>query len=320
MRQIRTYKKAKITKKDKRRNKIALIFLLIIICLTSLYFIIKSFNKEESPKQTRDYFTTAYAPGTFEVDGKQYTQNQEVVNLLLVGTNEDDAEYILLVIVDKENKTLLPIHIPRDTVCKYYVLDQFGKIEDTQTGHLEKSFGNGTRDMKSLNNVKNTVEKIFCNIRIEYSMMVDLNDVDKIANEFGPVYFNALDSYNDNGIVINKNDKVTIDSNNAVALIRGDDTKEEIKVIERRQNLYVDSLYSNCRENYLSNNAYFIQKFANLAEQVTFSSNDILNLLAEVNGYTKKDLISLIGTREKEGYFLDEKQLESICLDYIYNE
>ena len=151
-------------------------------------------------------------------------------------------------------------------------------------------------------------------------MMADLNNIDKIAAEFGPVSFSAIDPYNANGIVIGKNDQVTIDSKNASVLIKGDDSKEEIKAIERRQNKYVDAPYSNCRENYLSNNAYFIQKFANLAEHVIFSSNDILNLLAEVNGYTKKDLITLKGNSKTDGFYLDEGQLESICFDYIYNK
>lgn len=310
-------KRFKISKKDKRRNKIAKIVLLIILIIIIILLLLKrcGYIGEEPVIDTTPYEIR----GMYEYNGKKYLQSNDRKTVLAIGTNGDDVEYLLLVVANKDDETLLPIHISRKTLCDYYDLDEFGKIKDTVNGNIENSFSNGTRDLVSLINVRDAVSDLFCNIRIDYCMMMDLKDIPNVVSQIGSTSFVLDDDFYDGKFTYKKGDTVSINPSNALSLIKGDDSKESVEVIEKRQNRYINSLFELGHASFALDENYFIKTLAKVSEYVSVSSNEILDLTNEVGSYPKLNLVHLEGKFDANGDFdVSEKALIKLCIDKIY--
>lgn len=324
-------RRERISEKDKRRNKIVIRIFLIIIIIIILLLLLRrcGFNNNDQQGDISDDTPIVddnedkiNIPGIYKDNGITYTQNPNINTVLAVGTDGDEAKYLLLVIVDKKNEILIPIHISRRTICDYYTLDELGRVTGTQKGRIEKSFGNGTRDIVSLNNVKDAVQNLFCNMRIDYCMMMDLNNVSQFVSDIGSTTFKITNDYKNTsaGLSFKSGDNVKITSNNALPLIKGDEINENYGNIERRQNRYINSLFYYGQDNFLKDNQYFYKKFADSLKYVIMSSNGLVDLMSEVGGYPKDDLVHVSSANDSEDYYPGDSYIKSICFEYIYNE
>ena len=106
-------RRERISEKDKRRNKIVIRIFLIIIIIIILLLLLRrcGFNNNDQqgdiPDDTPivdDNEDKINIPGIYKDNGITYTQNPNINTVLAVGTDGDEAKYLLLVIVDKKNE------------------------------------------------------------------------------------------------------------------------------------------------------------------------------------------------------------------------
>ena len=89
-------------------------------------------------------------PRTIEYDGKQYQYRKGLTTILFMGVDHasegeesgqgyrkgGQADFLMLVILDEENKRLTPIQIDRDTMTEITVLGILGNVAGTRRAQI----------------------------------------------------------------------------------------------------------------------------------------------------------------------------------------
>lgn len=141
-----------------------------------------------------------YGNDSVRIDGKTYLR-RNITTYLLIGLdtegklensgsfrNEQQADYLALVIADHDAGTWQMLHINRDTVTPIKTLDIFcretGKTEDRQIA-LSHTYGSGT--MQSCQLTADAVSGFLCGVKIDRYMAVTMGAVPYLTDITGPI-------------------------------------------------------------------------------------------------------------------------------------
>lgn len=143
----------------------------------------------------------------YSYNGQNYVQDDNKQVLLCVGLdsydnslvdsyrNDELADCIVLLVLDKTDKTVLPIQINRDTMTSFHVLGIGGRITNDEVGQIALSHSYGTGGIDSLVNVKDAVSKLMCDVDIDFYMSLTMDAVAKINDKAGGVTVMVEDDF-----------------------------------------------------------------------------------------------------------------------------
>lgn len=293
--------------KGRKSDKIIIFILVILLVISEIAIFLIARNKDE--KDNIEYEPVDMI-GTYETEDNVYFQKLSKKLVLLTGLNKDDAQYILLIAVDEDNKIMQPIQINRDVLCEYNVLDQFGKITGKEIGPIRNSYKGASDALVRLVNVKDTVSKLMCNARVDYYMSINLLAGDKITEIYDGIDVQLSEDYTDINPNYVKGTYITIYPEDAINFLVGDEAKEGSKKIEERINTYLNGFYDLNQYEYQNDSNYFSKKFAEVTKYCLFNSNEFIDYTAQTIWYKHLPIITVDSS--------DAKELEKICLDTIY--
>ena len=248
-----------------------------------------------------------------------YFQKTNKKTILVAGVNKKDVLYVLLVAVDEDTKTMQPIHISRNTICKYNDLDSVGRIIGTKTGKIRNSYKGVNDELLGLINIKDAVCQLFDNVRIDYYATIDLSHIADITQVFEGIEITINEDYTDLDPTYTKGTTFVITPEGANQFVIGDESKESVDRIEKRTSAYVDGLFEYGQYKHHDDEEYFERKYAEITKYCLFNSNDIIYYAGNVAEYVNLPVISLSGQNTADGKIIDQKDIDDICLSYIYN-
>lgn len=295
-----------------------LTILLVISFVIIVLFVAERRNEGNSPRTEQDNIPLSLV-GTYETQDKLYMQSSSKKTMLIMGVNEKDVQYLLLLAIDENEQTLQPIHINRNTLCTYNELDDFGKITGSKKGLIRDSFKGPTDKLLGLLNVKDATNQLLCNIRIDYYMAVDLASIDKITDIFGGIEVDIDEDFTDINPKYSKGSSVMLSGKDSKEFVIGDETQEDVSRIERRMDLFIEGLYDTGKTGHGEEEDYFENRFTESTKYFVFNSNDIVTYINQIVDYDRKQLITLKGSETENGLVLDHNMIEEVCLDNIYN-
>lgn len=136
-----------------------------------------------------------------EWDGSTWNyRDQEVINVLISGVDQGEfaadnagfraggqADFLMLVAIDRRNKTITPIQIDRDTIAEIDILGIMGDPAGTRQTQicLAQSFGSTGHDR--CQNVVTAVSRYLFGIPIHYYAALDLSAIPVINDALGGV-------------------------------------------------------------------------------------------------------------------------------------
>lgn len=303
--------------KKKETSKTEKVIIIVLLCLLLICGIVIAFTFNSRKQKEVDDIPLNLV-GTYDTEDRLYFQKNNRKVVLINGINGNDIQYLFLVVVDEEKQTMQPIHFSRNTLCEYNELDEFGKIVGKKTGLIRDSFKGPSDSLVGLVNVKDVVNKLFCNIRIDYYMSVDMTAIEDITSIFNGIDVRLYDDYTDINPNYVKDSEVTIWPKDAVAFVIGDEDKEGAERIEGRINRYVSGFFELNRKKYEYDEGFFARKFAEMTKYCLFNSNDLITYAEQTIEYKHLPLIDIKGSQTDEGYVLDVEDIEKVCLESIY--
>lgn len=138
-----------------------------------------------------------------EVNGEQYIQKENITNILLMGIDSDAqrvknsqgwrSDMLMLVTIDGNTDHITCTSIPRDTRANVYKLDENGIIKSEVTEKINHAYayGGGPTKYSAENAMRCTEELLECSgiidVPIDYYISIDLDGIQKLANEMGGV-------------------------------------------------------------------------------------------------------------------------------------
>ena len=276
----------------------------------------------------------------YEYNGKQYTENPNLQLILCIGLDSYDnnvldsymnnelADCIVLLVLDKTQKTILPIQINRDTMSNYHVLGIGGKITNDTFGQIALSHSYGSGGLDSLINTKDAVSDLLCGIRIDDYMSLTMDAVAKINDKAGGVTVLVEDDFSGVDDTLIQGEEVTLFGDHALTFVRARSGMSDQTNINRinRQRVYLRALYDTCKEKIETDQEFVNNSLNSIAESI-IANNDIYGLTDIGNTLLKYKLLDATQLKgeSKKGdtymeFYVDEDNLQEFCINTFYKE
>lgn len=325
-----------------KRNttRVLIVLLTILLIFGSLFFVVKIIDNKKNQEMIEYYENVENVNIDYaNINGKDYLKKDNIETILFVGldsyereivedyTNDNFADYVTLLIVDKEEKTILPIQINRDTMCEMDILGIGGKLAGKDFKQLAFAHTYGSGDIESLINVKNAVSKIFYNLNIDYYISLTMNSVSRVNDAVGGVEVLVEDDFSGIDESLKMGENITLKGNQALTFVRTRSGLEDSSNVNRmkRQRVYLKALFDKCKEN--SENDKFIYDVLDGVGDSLMSNTSIYDLSDIGNkllAYRLFDTVTLTGELKKGETFmecyLNQNDIDSICVRYLFDE
>ena len=310
---------------------LALLFLLI-----GTIFGLSLIKKHIDDAESENYFEYDYV-----YNNQNYFEKDNLKLILFVGLDSYDntivdsyrndmlADCDVLLVLDENNKTILPIQINRDTMCDYNILAIGGRIAGIENGQLALSHSYGSGDIASLVNTKDAISNILTGISIDYYASLPMNAVSIVNDLADGVTVFVEDDFSMVDPSIIQGQENTLYGDQSLHFVRARNGVDDNTNLSRmnRQKVYLRALYEKCKElvnkdsNFVLNTMNSISKYI-IANTDIYGLSDLANTLLS---YELLDAVQLKGEAKvgKEGYMeyhLNNKDVEKFCIDTFYEQ
>lgn len=326
-------------KKNILRNLIILVIAILIGIVG--FIVVDLIEKAQINKVSEQVKKDSESFGYYLFNDRYYKQNDDLQIVLCVGLDSYDepvdeqsyrnnrlADCIVLLVLNKNDKTVLPIQINRDTMTNFHILGIGGRITNDSYGQiaLSHTYGkDGKDDLSSLQNTRDAVSELMCDIRIDNYISITMDAVSKINDKAGGVIVHVDDDFSSIDETIIQGEDCLLLGQHALTFVRARKGLDDSSNINRmnRQRVYLRALYETCKAKVKTDND-FIRSALDSIEVKSSESisglSDIGNTLLE---YELLDAIKLKGeVQEKEyvEFYPDMQALEQLCINIFYKE
>jgi LCP family protein required for cell wall assembly len=272
-------------------------------------------------------------------DGVEYKLNENIETVLVMGLdkfsedvdsssydNDQQADFLMLFVLDNQNKTCKAIHINRDTMVKMNVLGVAGKEIGTTTQQiaLAHTYGNGQN--VSCRNTAKAVSNLLDGINVTHYVSVTMDAVPVFNDLVGGVTVEVLDDFTGIDDTLVKGETVTLMGDKALTYVRNryglEDSTNKNRMIRQKQ--YIEELYRVTREKAANDENFVLSAWKSLS-QYTVSDcyeQDLLQIYEKVSGYEYLGTVSIEGKsivgEDFMEFYPDEEKLEKLILELFY--
>ena len=176
------------------------LFLAALLLIVVVGYFVGDYFENQSVREERAVMSEGF--GRYEekiFNGKRYYKKTNLTTLLLIGVDRDttvetrsyrnggQADFLVLLVLDHDDKTIRQLQIERDTMTAVDVLTILGKPGGTRTLQICLSHGYGADQTACCENTVNAVSHYLDNIDIDLYMAVDYSAISKMNDLLGGV-------------------------------------------------------------------------------------------------------------------------------------
>lgn len=286
--------------------KVVLISAIIIAFLVATLILVGILDKNYGifPEQMQE-------DKVLEYKGEDYVLKKDVETFLILGldkmsqdtkgdsyNNNQQADFLVLMVFDNSAKTYSAIHINRDTMAEIEVLGLAGNKVGTVNSQIALAHTYGKGGSISNANTAKAVSKLLKNIKVNHYMSVTLDAVPIMNDLVGGVTVEVLDDFTDADTGLVKGETVTLTSEQALTYIRErQGTGEKTNVSRmKRQKQYIESMRDEI-EKCIENDSEFL-------------SDAVLKISDYMESDCSATRLQSIGKRLKSYEFVGLKEIE----------
>ena len=218
-------------------------------------------------------------------DGQTYAERTGQTRLLLMGVDREDgterinarqggqADFMLLMVIDHEQREIKTLQLERDTMTAVQVLGVLGNPVGTKEMQLCLSHGYGLTEEASCENTVTAVENLLEGAHISYYMAMDMSAISTLNDMLGGVTVTLEDDFSDIDTAMTQGATLTLHGEQAETFVRsrmsvGDGTNNARM---SRQRVYMEAAAEQLRQR-LSENANFLGELLDsLGDHVTMN-------------------------------------------------
>lgn len=273
--------------------------------------------------------------------GKNYTLKNDIETLLVIGldkydgdianigyNNDQQADFLILLVFDKKNQKCFAIHINRDTMSNVNILGVAGERVDTVVKQiaLAHTYGNG-REV-SCRNTADSVSDLLSGMKINHYVSLTLDSVATLNDSVGGVEVEVLDDFSGIDDSLIKGEKTVLKGNQALLYVRSrygmEDSTNSHRMVRQRQ--YINALYEKVMKKSKSDEEYVVNTSLNIADYLVSdcSINALQKKFQMFSSYEFNEIIPFEG-EFKQGekfveFYPDEDSVMSTVVDLFYEE
>ena len=314
------------------------IFCAVIFVLSG---ILLALNIWENRQAAFDPNSSVGLDSTIEYNGKTYVLKKDVQTLLVLGldkfegvsendayNNDRQADFVMLFVIDNQNKTCAAVHINRDTMTDINILGVAGEsvgIVNKQLA-LAHTYGNGKEI--SCRNVADAVSGLLYNMKIDHYVSVTMDAVPVYNDLVGGVEVTVLDDFTGLDDSLVKGEKVTLMGEQALRYIRSrkglEDSTNSNRMVRQRQ--YLNALYQKTMECTKADSEFIIDATMKMSDYLVSNCtvNQLQTLGERISQYELVEISAIEGTSVVGEKFMefypDVDSMKKIVVDLFYQE
>ena len=277
--------------------------------------------------------------GRIYVDGTSYVPNKNLEVILLIGVdkyesqtqdesynNTQQADFLMLLLMDKEAETYSVLHLNRDTMTEIPVLGVRGEKAGTITGQIALAHTYGSGGLDSCRNTAEAVSNLLYGIEIDHYLAFTMDAVAKINDLVGGVTLTVLDDLTSASPKLYPGATVTLDGEMALAYVRTRYGLEDSSNLRRmeRQRQYLTALQSALTAKAADQEDFMINALETVSPYMTSdcTADQLSRLYDRLVLYTDSGIQSMEGEAVKGEEFMefypDEAALKQQVVQLFY--
>ena len=336
---------------DKRRDWPKRVLLSVLAVLLSVCFLVLAFRIFTLMVQycgrvdTSEEDGYAYRNGgrpEYLVDGKWYIQKARTETFLLIGIdkyeaaiktgnsfrNNEQADALFLLAVDRENESYSILHINRDTMANIRMLDINGDPYSSFVGQLALShtYGSGRED--SCENTVWSVSDYLYGLQIDHFASVSMDAVAILNDSIGGVTLTVSDDMTTVDKTLAHGKTVTLSGEQALTYIRARQGLADSSNLARmeRQRQYVTAFLEQAKSAASENDGRVSDMLLSISDYLVsdMTADELLSLTDVLEDYSFAKISPIAGEARKGVQFMefyaDEAALQRLVLETFYTE
>ena len=274
-------------------------------------------------------------------EGAWYALRDHMETLLFIGVdkyevsqdaegyrNSQQADFLLLLVFDTENKTYSALHLNRDTMTDIQVIGTFGDAAGTITGQLALSHTYGTGKEDSCRNTVKAVNNLLYGTTIDHYVSLTMNAVTILNDSIGGVTVEVLDDFSGIDDTLIKGETVTLRGDQALTYVRTRKDLDDSSNLHRMelQRQYIFALMDQYHSAMDQTSDLFLTTLWKVNEYMV--SDCTVNQLSRYNTMLDEYTFGEYYTTEGEAivgdefmeYYIDEEALQKTLIDLFYEK
>ena len=332
---------------EKKKTMRAVIEIIIaVLVIIAVYFIIRGMDRHDVRIQQaatenetqRVWKEFQENPVSIKLHKKTWKFAHPVQTYLFIGTdksgNEDAegeeyhgsmADALMLVVVDKEEKTYGILQLNRDTITEVPMLLQDGSANASAQMQLCTAHWYGKDKAASCDNTVETVSKMLGGLPIDGYYALKMDAMPLLNHEVGGVTVTLEDDMTKLDPAMKKGTTLTLTDRQAELLMQSryamDDDRNTQRM--RRQQIFLKAFMKKIKKQNAGDVNATVKLYDRLRPYATtdIKMNDLTALLKDMQGYTDKGIITIDGTskigeklhdgKKHWEFYMDEDSLET---------
>lgn len=310
---------------------VVLLIIILAIVAVSHYWEYKrtAENQQEIPSQT-DKDVVYY-------NGEAYKYNYNLKNILFMGIDNNaeielenmpgtggQADCIMILSVDRENKTTKVLQISRDSMTDVDIYDTSGNHYTTIKAQLATQYAYGNGAKNSCWAMKKTVSELLYELPIDGYVAMDIAAVSKINDALGGVTITVPEDYTSIDPAFIKGETITLDGEQAERYVRHRDITiiGDNKLRMQRQTQYIPALFETFKNKIEDTKEEIERLYSEISPYVVtdLTVDEMTSMLEyswDAENVTFVEGESVAG-EEFEEFYVDDKKLQEIIMKMFY--
>lgn len=323
--------------KKKKILKAIMIVLIIILVFSVLFLCVYIWDKTQG-----EYPDSGFSlESTIEYDGQEYVLKKGIETFLVLGldkfeeqndssafTNDKQADFVMLFVIDNNNKSCSLLHINRDTMVDMNVLGLAGDKVGSVNQQLALAHTYGSGDKVSCRNVADAVSKLLLNAKINNYASITMDAVPLFNDLVGGVELTVLDDFTGIDDTLIKGQKVKLTGEQALKYVQSRkgvaDSSNESRMARQKQ--YLEALYASTNECIKDNDKFVVDASLKLSEYMVSncSVTQFQNIFEKISKYDFTEIKYLDGEMKAGEKFMEfypsEESVKKQVVDLFYNK
>ena len=321
-----------------------IIFLLMVIGVG--LFGISVWERRQVEQELAQYDAAEDEPTgqTIEIEegGIRYTLRRDLDTYLLIGidkftdtlsdpdyhTNNQQADFLFLMVVDKSTKTYSAIHLNRDAMTEIQRLGMSGKKIGSFTGQLAlaHTFGSGGKD--SCRNTVQAVSTYLLGVPVEHYFSLTMDAIPVVNDLAGGVTVHIDDDFSAVDPSLEQGRDVRLQGQQALTFVRGRMYVDDGSNLSRmnRQREFINALYGQLTQKLQEDGGFAARLASRLADYSVsdLTTTELSNLADQLKDYHFTGIRTIAGDADKgEKYmefYTDESALRSLVKEVFFTK
>ena len=322
----------------------AAILAAVLVLLAGMLLLQRWENTQDAPVSSSGEVSSVEADAP--VDGREityyngtaYAKKEDLETVLLLGVdkfegetpegyvNNQQTDFLLLLVMDKENETCTPIQLNRDTMTEIQILGVTGEPAGTFTGQLALAHTYGSGEEDSCENTVLAVSNLLYGMEIDHYVSLTMDGVALLNDLVGGVTVEVLDDFSGIDDSLVQGETVTLQGQQALTYVRSRGGLEDSSNLHRmeRQRQYLSALQQQLKAAVQQEDGFTLDALLQLNEyMVSDCTVDQLSDLGDsLAAYQVSDILTTPGDAQEGEEFMeftvDEAALQQLVMDVFY--